>query len=62
MLALSEEGSGGVSHDAEYFVIRHDLLRVLILNVVYLVAILALYFTNLKSHYLEAWFSKLFHF
>ena len=49
-------------HAAEYRIIRNDLLKVVALNVVYLVAILALYYTNLKSGYLEAWFDKILHF
>jgi len=51
-----------LSHDAEYAIIRKDLVRVLILNAIYLAAILALYFTNQKTQYLEHWFSKILHF
>ena len=49
-------------HAAEYSVIKHDLLRVVYLKVLYLAAVLAIYFTNIKSHYLENFFGKLFHF
>lgn len=49
-------------HESEYGIIKHDLIKVLILNAVYLAGVLALYFTNQKTHYLEAWFSKLLHF
>lgn len=45
----------------EYTVIRTDLIRVLLLNILYLAGILALYFTNAQSHYLERWFSTVFH-
>lgn len=55
-------GSTGSLHAAEYAIVRHDLLRVVVLNVVYLAVILTLYFTDQKSHYLEHWFSKLLHF
>ncbi|MBU6447671.1 hypothetical protein KGQ24_02415 [Patescibacteria group bacterium] len=46
----------------EYRVIRHDLYKVLILNSIYLAAILILYFTNKNSHYLDNWFAKILHF
>ncbi len=49
-------------HAAEYRIIKHDLIRVVILNLVYLAAVLALYYTNLKSGYLETLFTKIFHF
>lgn len=51
-----------LSHEAEYKIIKVDLLKVLALNVVYLVGILALYYSNKSSHFLDSWFSKLFHF
>ena len=53
--------SAGI-HADEYQIIKHDLIKVLILNLFYLSAVLALYFTNLKSHYLEIWFAKIFRF
>ena len=49
-------------HATEYRIIKLDLLRVVILNAVYLVVILSLYFTNKSSHYLDNWFAKLLHF
>lgn len=51
-----------MTHEEEYKVIRGDLLKVLALNAAYLVLLLALYFTNRNSHYLEHWFSKILHF
>lgn len=45
----------------EYSIIQRDLLRVVILNALYLTGILALYYTNLRTHYLEHWFSTIFH-
>lgn len=50
-----------VSHEAEYRVIRSDLSRVFVMNVLYLGILLAIYFTNNQSHYLERWFQKVFH-
>lgn len=44
---------------AEHVIIKHDLLKVVILNVIYLAGLLALFSLNQKSHFLEAWFSKL---
>jgi len=49
-------------HTEEYKIIKHDLLKVVILNLVYLSLLLALYFTNQKSHYLDKWFAQIFHF
>lgn len=49
-------------HAREYKVIKTDLLRLLILNVLYLGGILLLYFTNQQSHYLDRWFSAIFAF
>lgn len=45
-------------HAAEYNVIKWDLIRLAIFNVVVLGAVLAVYYTNLQSHYLERWFSQ----
>lgn len=46
---------------AEYKIIGHDLSRVLILNAVYLAGLLVIYYTNQSSHYLEHFFSRIFH-
>ncbi len=43
----------------EYRIIKHDLLRVLIVNAIFLAAVFALYYTNVNSHYLERWFSQI---
>lgn len=53
---------GVISHEAEYSIIKHDLIKVLALNVLYFAFILALYFSNQKSHFLDAWFNKILHF
>jgi hypothetical protein len=50
------------AHQQEYALVHKDLIKVLILNLVYLAVILTLYFTNKNTHYLENWFNKLIHF
>jgi len=50
-----------LSHQAEYAIIRKDLIKVLILNAVYLAALLALYFTDRRTQFLEHWFSRILH-
>ncbi len=42
-------------HAAEYRHIRHDLIKVVLLNAIYLAAVLALYYANKQSHFLESW-------
>jgi hypothetical protein len=51
-----------LSYEAEQAIISHDLLRVLVLNIVYLAIILGLYFTDLRYHYLLNFFTRIFHF
>lgn len=46
----------------EYRIIKHDLLKVVLLNLLYLAGVSALYFTNLRTHYLARWFEKVLHF
>jgi hypothetical protein len=46
-------------HAAEYRIIKHDLYKVIALNTLYLALVLALYYTNLKSSYLENWLSRI---
>lgn len=50
----------GSPEAAEYRIIGQDLARVLVLNVMYLAAILVVYFTNQRSHYLEHIVNKMF--
>ena len=57
-----EASSTQISTAEEFLVIKHDLWRVLILNAVYLIAVLVVYFTNNRAHYLESWFGRVFHF
>lgn len=50
------------AHAEEYRIIKHDLLRVVILNALFLAAVLVIYYTNLHSQYLERFFAKILHF
>ena len=54
--------TGSSSHEAEYRIIKMDLIKVIILNAVYLAVILGLYYGNQKSHFLENWFARILHF
>lgn len=60
----SEQGNYNISagHAAEYRIIKHDLIKVIVLNVLYLAAVLALYYSNKQSGFLETWFSRVFKF
>jgi hypothetical protein len=57
-----QESGAAQLHVAEYKIIKHDLLKVLILNIVYLAGVLALYYSNAKTHYLERLFEKFLRF
>lgn len=48
------EGAAAL-HAAEYKHIKHDLIRVVLLNALYLAGVLALYYANRQSHFLENW-------
>ena len=62
-IAASTHAGGAVlTHDSEYKIIKHDLFKVVILNAVYLVVILFMYFGNQKTHFVDNWFAKLLHF
>ncbi len=50
------------NHSEEYTIIKHDLIRVIVLNAIYLVALLAVYFTNQKSQYLARILGHWLHF
>ena len=54
--------SNTFSHAAEYKIIKHDLFKVLGLNILYLGAVLFVYYTNLESHFLDKIFSQYFKF
>jgi hypothetical protein len=60
--SAEKSASSTTSHTAEYHIIRHDLIRVLILNGIYLAAVLGIYFTDQKTHYLQPLFAKILHF
>ena len=54
--------NAGMGHEAEYRIIKLDLVKVVILNAVYLAVILFLYFGNQRSHFVDNWFAKVLHF
>lgn len=60
--SVSADRSAGAmaAHADEYKIITRDLLRLIILNGVMLGAVLALYFANRDSLFLERWFQNLF--
>jgi len=57
-----QQAPGNMSHAAEYRIIKFDLVKVVILNAIYLAIILSLYFGNLHSHFLDNWFARILHF
>lgn len=62
-----ENGIQGISaiaaeHRAEYKVIKHDLVRLFLLNLVYLAAVLFLYSYEQKTGFLSEWLSKILKF
>jgi hypothetical protein len=44
-------------HAREYHFVQNDLIRLIIVNAVFLAALIVLYYTNNASHYLERWFN-----
>lgn len=59
-MATQPSGTGipaSHSHAAEYRSIRSDLVRVFVLNAVYLALVLLLYFYERRTGALAAWFS-----
>jgi len=59
---IPQASGGAMAHGAEYRIIKLDLVKVVILNLIYLAVILSLYFGNLHTHFLDNWFSKMLHF
>ncbi len=53
---------GSLPHQAEYRIIKVDLIKVLVLNLVYLAVILGLYYGNKQSGVVDKWFARLLHF
>jgi hypothetical protein len=47
-------------HAAEYKIITQDMIRLIVLNGIMLAAVLAVYFTNRSSGYLERIYSQIF--
>jgi hypothetical protein len=60
MQVSTPSNSGANQHAEEYRIIRTDLIRVLIVNAIFLAAVLAVYFTNQQSNYLEQIYNKIF--
>ncbi len=52
--------SAVASHDNEYKIIRNDLTRVVILNILFLGLVLAVYFTDKQTPYLEQIYNRIF--
>lgn len=50
------------AHAAEYKIIAHDLIKVVLLNALYLVAVIALFYAERSSHVLERWAQSIIHF
>lgn len=48
-------------HQAEYAIISRDLVRLVVINTVFLVLLLVVYHTNNQQHYLERWFNHFIH-
>lgn len=46
------------AYNSEYKIIRMDLVRVAVLNLFFLAVVLAVYFTNKQSGYLEKLFTE----
>lgn len=57
----SQPVAGGLVAASEYSVIFSDLVRVILLNVLYLALILVLYHYNTKTGFLEHYAARLFH-
>lgn len=55
----SASSSAVASHAAEYKIISKDLIRLVVLNIVMFGAVLALYFANRSSGFLEKAFQNL---
>ena len=60
--ANNRDHAAVTGHAEEYRIIKFDLIKVIILNIVYLAVILSLYYSNQNSQFLERWFAKILHF
>lgn len=60
--AVVPDKSGGAysAHEEEYRTVRSDLIRVALVNGVFLAAVLALYYANKSNPFLNDWYSKIF--
>lgn len=50
------------AHVAEYKIIAHDLVKVMLLNALYLIVVIALFYAERRSHILEQWAENVLHF
>lgn len=48
------------AHREEYRYITADLIRVGIINGLFLAGVIALYYANRTNHFLDSWYSKIF--
>ncbi len=48
------------AHEEEYRTVRSDLIRVALVNGIFLAAVLALYYVNKSNPFLADWYSKIF--
>lgn len=56
-----QNSHGDLVDGSEYAVIFSDLTRVILLNLLYLAIVLALYYYNHKTGFLEQYVARLFH-
>lgn len=57
---VDKQASVYSAHEEEYRMVRSDLIRVALVNGLFLAAVLALYYVNRSNPFLEAWYKKLF--
>ncbi|QQS22881.1 hypothetical protein IPM19_04660 [bacterium] len=57
---LEKSAAAYGAHAEEYRTVRHDLIRVALVNGVFLAAVLALYYANKSNPFLTSWYEKLF--
>ena len=62
MQAVSSVPQASTDLGSEYSIIRKDLIRLLVFNVIIFAALLAVYYTNIQKHYLEHLTSRFLHF
>lgn len=58
--SLDKSSTAYGAHAEEYRTVRHDLIRVALVNGIFLAAVLALYYANKSNPFLTSWYEKLF--